>query len=298
MLSTFWFGSWLLPFLLVRILAVLHHVPWLPVQKIPAAVLAFFLHPGLILGLLWLAYYLVTALWYGAESYERSQDISSNYVPALAHAWPGERKWELVKQCYHTYNEALKRYTPLPLHLQTPTAFFYRKGNALDWKGFRPILPEELLVPEHIHRLLPLLARHLAWYNTLDAEQRIMLQWYPDRCPWWLIITGNVLWLPAMIKRRNAWERWLAKHELEADTFAFWLGQGRTLEYQLRSLHEEMEKRGEKDTSVPPLVERIGHLEALNAQERKDMQAPGCGSPPEDQRVVTEQNKSDGLQPV
>ena len=65
---------------------------------------------------------------------------------------------------------------------------------------------------------------------------------------------------------------------LERDEFAVLLGQGPALEHQLRRMDEALKQRGEMDRSQPTLIERIGRLEVLNAQERQAMRQLGLPS--------------------
>ncbi len=204
--------------------------------------------------------------------------------PVYSRACPGELKHELVERCYQEYRKALLRYDPPPVDLHTPKTFDYAKGVRLGWnkKDLLPILPEELLTPEHIHLLLAPLAYHLEWYNS-DEPHRKELGDYPDFVPWpWLLIlTGNCLWLPVMVKHHLEVPAYLhepeelREHVHKALQFTCYLGQGPALEHLYRRLQAELERRGLEDRSFPTLSERIGYLEVLNRQEREQMRQLG-----------------------
>jgi hypothetical protein len=86
-----------------------------------------------------------------------------------------------------------------------------------------------------------------------------------------MLLTGNFLWLPVWIKWLVHWEQWENRRVHDADTFAHYLGEGESLEHYLRRCHSELERTGRNDYSVPSLIERIGHLEALRKEEHKQL---------------------------
>jgi hypothetical protein len=86
-----------------------------------------------------------------------------------------------------------------------------------------------------------------------------------------MVLTGNFLWLPVLVKRLAHWEQWKARRVHDADTFAHYLGEGESLEHRLRRWHTELEQAGRPYTSAPSLIERIGHLEALRKEEYRQM---------------------------
>ncbi len=314
---SFLFGASLLPWLLALAQEFFHWFPWwnqphigVVFEALPKP-LDFVASPNVLLGLIWLLYYGITYLlaatslsarqqanlhqrlvqeypipasWYtdpsNPSSVLFSQQRQRKEQPALAQAWPGEQKWELVEHCYQLFRNALERFDPPPVKLRTPTGFYYRKNISLEWIKDKmwPVLPEEWLTPERIHLLLPLLAHHLAWFNTEGHVDEALIN-YPDYVPfsWLLVLTGNFLWLPVKVKHSLEGQFHLRDMEqrkqrvLDADRFAFYLGQGPALEHLLRRMHTDLEQRGEVDRNVPTLIERIGHLEALNKQEREQM---------------------------
>jgi hypothetical protein len=160
---------------------------------------------------------------------------------------------------------------------KTPPTFFYRTDEKLEWlfteEGLLPILLEELLTPQNIHLLLPLLAHHLAWYNNDALNVASIWDGYPEDVEsfppaWVMLITGNFLWLPVLFKNRQKWESWLIKRVYKNDEFAVWLGQGPALEHILRHFNEELKRRRLIDCGVPTLISRCGQLEVLNRLER------------------------------
>jgi len=286
---SFHFGSSIVPWLMALFAWGVRHIPWSgnPPGPFPSPVL-FIFHPNMNVGLIWLNYYIIAytwsmlRLWHGKTKLKlspfalfRTAYQTTSQVSRLSQGWPGEQKWELVERCYQKYREALKRYSPQPVQLKTPAGFYYGKGNELVWDGKILILPEELLTPERIHLLLPILAHHLAYYHSPDRKLQAEWETSPSHSPRWMILTGNFLWLPVLVKRLAHWEQWQARRVHDADTFAHYLGEGESLEHQLRRWHTELEQAGRPDYNVPSLIERIGHLEALRNEEHRQMRELG-----------------------
>lgn len=90
-----------------------------------------------------------------------------------------------------------------------------------------------------------------------------------------MALAGNFLWLPVWVKWLLPWEQWQAMRVHDADTFAHYLGEGKSLEHHLRLRHSELEQKGRIDYQVPSLIERIGHLEALRKEEHMQMHKLG-----------------------
>jgi len=193
--------------------------------------------------------------------------------------WQAKERWERINS---SALHSLFWYVPPPVELKTPSTFFYRKAGNLEWAGQYPILPEVVLTPERIHELLPFLAHHLAYYNTEKPKLPVFSR-FPDCVPLagLLLLTGNFLWLPVKCKQgieqgEHQSDITLQRaHVHEADQFAVWLGQGSALEHQLRRIEEVLKRQGKVDRNIPTLVERIGHLEILNHQEREQMRKLG-----------------------
>ena len=98
--------------------------------------------------------------------------------------------------------------------------------------------------------LLPLLAHHLAYYHSPDKKLQDKWESLPDHTSWWLVITGNFLWLPVQIKLSTHWEKWKISRVHEADTFAHYLGEGETLEHWLRREQAKLEHASKSDYKV------------------------------------------------
>jgi hypothetical protein len=299
---SFLFGACIVPWCWSILSWVIHRIPWWYTHASFPNPLPYVAAPHVIVGLIWLLYYAVS----DASVFHTSQpqqpvplsldgqhiwDEGNSRLPTpyvvdgtpgpqqkqpLSYAWTNEQKHILIERCYGEYRKALQRYVPSPVDLHTPSNFYYRKGNLLEWdiKTQKPILPEELLVPERIHELLPLLAHHLAWYNSgvvYGAAMPGNLAYLSDDYKLGLILTGNFLWLP--IKVSHVITPIMTVHD--ADTFAVYLGQGPALELLLRRTLMDLERRGKEDNNYPTLRERIGHLEALNTLERDHMRNLG-----------------------
>jgi hypothetical protein len=302
---SFLFGACIVPWWISILSWVLHRIPWWYTHASFPNLLPYIAAPHVTVGLFWLLYYAVSDAWvflgkiqeqagsltlYGQHIWDEGNPcLPTTYVvdnasrprqkPPLSYAWTNEQKHILIERCYEQYRQALQRYDPSPVNLHTPPSFYYRKGNLLEWDVVTqlPVLPEELLVPERIYELVPLLAHHLAWYNA-EALQVAAMPGNPayisgDRMLG-LILTGNFIWLP--MKVFDTIETSMTVHE--ADSFAAYLGQGSALELLLRRALADLERQGKEDNSYPTLRERIGHLEALNGHERELMQNLGLNT--------------------
>jgi hypothetical protein len=299
---SFLFGACIIPWWFSILSWVIHRIPWWYTHASFPNLLLYIDAPHVTVGLIWLLYYAVSDAWmflgtiqeqtspltlYGQHIWDEGNPrlptpyvVDSTYrprqKPPLSFAWTNEQKHILIERCYEQYRKALQRYDPSPVNLHTPPSFYYRKGNLLEWDVATqlPVLPEELLVSERVHELLPLLAHHLAWYNA-DALYVASMPGnhasLSSGCMLCLILTGNFVWLP--LKVVDAITPIMTVHD--ADTFAFYLGQGPALELLLRRALTDLERRGQEDNNFPTLRERIGHLEVLNAHEQELMRKLG-----------------------
>jgi hypothetical protein len=325
-LCSYWFGAGFVPYVFTQVL------PWLwtglvlllshVASVIPTPALGPFpapwsdlIAPNWIPGLIWLSYYSIGFLVGKHDSVKhtpRSRRVKYEFQydsrigtykylpkePVYSSAKAGELKHQLVERCYEEYRKALKRYEPQRIReLKTPPTFHYMQGCKVQWV-LSPdgelclTLPEELLTPEKIHLLLPLLAHLLAWYNSDDYELRQKWDGYPDAgsfLPTWvLVLTGNFLWVPSFLKfmSQQAWDAWLAGRIYDADEFTVELGQGPAWEHMLRYFDKEVRRDGHLDRSVPTLISRVGRLEALNNKEREEMRK--LGLTPDERPLMTE----------
>jgi len=269
-LSTF-FGACLVPWLWALVFwSASHFLPSLPSPDPFPNPLTFLLNPSLPFGFAWLAYYCsayVCAMLYPLP--RESLRTLVNQLPRLSQGVSREHQSELIQYCYQQYREALAYYNPSPIkQLKTPSQFFCWSGNALEWKEGLLILPEALLDPTQLHLLLPLLAHHLAYYNGPDLLLQGIWDTYPDHTFWLLTLSGNFLWVPVVIKKVGLWKAWQAIRVLEADTFAFWLGQHEALKQYLQHMYISLQHTGKPDLVIPELVERIDHLKEIMKQEQ------------------------------
>jgi hypothetical protein len=269
---------------------VSHVLPWLRVAPPAAPPWSFPYPPNGLLGGIWVAYYVVAYLVAASCGARAASPLYKKRFARLEHDYrrdcftcssrpahaacspvaPEEQEHRLVERCYEHYRWALHRYEPLPLpELKTPTTFWCQTDQTLVWqqtgRGLLPILPQDLLQPRYHPLLLPLLAHHLAWYNSDDLALRGQWETYPDRIgsllpTVLLMITGNAIWLPVLFRKLHSWKGWLSGRVDAADEFAWWLGQGPALEQVLRFFEEELKRRGQGDVGMPSLRSRIKHL--------------------------------------
>jgi len=198
-------------------------------------------------------------------------------VVVLNKLYLNEEKAHLLRACEQRYAEALTRFSPSPIpHLKLPGRYVHViQGDRIVWRGRTPVLTEELLNPVNGNRLLTEYARALFAYNTTDLWLRRVMQFYPDSDGMWLLFfpIGIFLWVPYLVKELLEWEDWRATRVLDADRFAWMLGQGELLLHQLRQ--QQARAQAEEDTHMPTRTERIGHLEGLLNEEHAQMQQQG-----------------------
>ncbi len=208
---------------------------------------------------------------------EGSLQEPQDEVVVLNPLYLNEEKAHLLRACEQRYDQALTRFSPSPIpHLKLPGRYVYVvQGDRIVWRGRTPVLTEELLNPVNGNRLLTEYARALFAYNTTDLWLRRVMQFYPDSNLVWLLFfpIGIFLWVPYLVKELLGWEEWRATRILDADRFAWMLGQGELLLHQLRQ--RQARAQAEEDTNMPTLTERIGHLEGLLNEEHRQMQRQG-----------------------
>ncbi len=198
-------------------------------------------------------------------------------VVVLNPLYLSEDKAILLKHCVQRYEKALTRFSPPPLRrLLTPTTFFYvTYGNRIVYQGRTLILTEFLLNAVNGAYLLTEFARALFAYNTTDLWLRRFMQFYPDLGCWSLLLfpVGIFHLLPALVKEVLGWHDWRATRVLNADRFAWILGQGELLLHQLRQRQEAGQE--EMDADMPTITERMGQLQELLNEEHTQMQRQG-----------------------
>ena len=134
------------------------------------------------------------------------------------------------------------------------------------------------------------LARQLMYYNGPDLR---ILQWlgsypHPVEKSFFLMFLGNFIILPAMVQH-IARERWEGERVLDADRYAFLLGQGEPLRELLWHAREEQQQAGVIDKTFPSLGERIDQLDALIADEVGQMKR--LGIPMQQRQIQQQQSK-------
>jgi len=198
-------------------------------------------------------------------------------VVVLNPLYLSEDKALLLKHCVQSYEKALTRFSLPPLQrLLTPTTFLYvTYGNRIVYQGRTPILTEFLLNAVNGAYLLTEFARALFPYNTTDLWLRRFMQFYPDLgCTSFLLFpVGIFLLLPALVKDVLGWHDWRATRVLNADRFAWILGQGELLLHQLRQ--RQIAGQEEMDANMPTIIERMGQLQELLNEEHAQMQRHG-----------------------
>ena len=204
------------------------------------------------------------------------QDEPAEFV-VLNPLYLSEDKALHLKQCVQSYEKALTRFSVPPLRrLLTPTTFLYvTYGNRIVYQGRTPILTEFLLNAVNGAHLITEFARALFAFNTTDLWLRRFMQFYPDLGCWSLLLIpcGIFLWIPRRTKNLLGWNDWRATRVLDADRFAWILGQGELLLRQLRQ--RQIAGQEEMDANMPTLTERMGQLQELLNEEHAQMQRQG-----------------------
>ncbi len=188
-----------------------------------------------------------------------------------------EEKWRILNECLKSYHKALTRFYTVPIQqLIAPNNYLYvTQGNTIIWRGRTPILTEFLLNPANGQYLLVEFARALFAYNSTDLWLRQYMQFYAKIGYRWIALCpfGIFLVLPMLIKHLLGWQDWRATRILNADRFAWVLGQGELLLHQLRQ--RQIQGQEETDPNAPTLTERMGQLEGLLHDEHKQIQQQG-----------------------
>ena len=188
-----------------------------------------------------------------------------------------EEKWRILEECLKSYDKALTRFSLAPLQqLHAPNNYLYvTDGNTIIWRGWTPILTEFLLNPANGQYLLVEFARALFTYNSTDLWLRRYMQFYTKVRFRWLLLCplGIFLVFPMCVKDLLGWQDWRATRILNADRFAWILGQGELLLHQLRQ--RQIQGQEETDPNMPTLTERIGQIQGLLHVEHTQMQRQG-----------------------
>lgn len=171
----------------------------------------------------------------------------------------------------------------IPTHLS-----FHEDAHSRDitWDGRVLVMPDVLLHPENERLLRPELARQLMYYNGPDLRVLHILNCYPQSLGGGILLLalGNFLVFPALV-REIAGTRWRGERVLDADRFAFLLGEGIALRSILTEQREEQRQQGVLDTAFPTFSERIDQLDALIQEEQQQIQHRGIPLQRQIQRV-------------
>lgn len=188
-------------------------------------------------GLSWLTiamlFHLVYAVRYLSRRY-LSKDMARPHDGT-----PGDHYWEAVGRCFRDYREALERWEP-KFALRTPTWRYYKRLQTsqpdMVWRGRTLVIEKSLLEPDRLQELAPYLARELMYYNCEDVAFRDILNSYPDRLTWWLIlwnVLGFYVCLPVILAKTFLWPSYWKERVKVADEFAYALGQGGLLHFHI-----------------------------------------------------------------
>ena len=227
-----WVGSWLpeplrrdASWLYERLVALLPLPPGLQSALLRSA------------GLSWLTiamlFHLVYPVWYLSRRY-LSKDLARPHAGT-----PGDHYWEAVQHRFRDYREALERWEP-KFELRTPTWRYYKRLQTsqpdMVWRGRTLVIEKSLLEPDRLQELAPYLARELMYYNCEDVAFRGILNSYPDRLTWWLIlwnVLGFYVCSPVILAKTFLWPSYWKERVKVADEFAYALGQGGLLHFHI-----------------------------------------------------------------
>jgi hypothetical protein len=196
-------------------------------------------------GLSWLTiavlFHLVYTVQYLCRRY-LSKDLAKPHSGT-----PGDHYWEAVQHRFKDYREALERWEP-KVSLRTPTWRYYKRLQTgqpdMFWRGRTLIIEKSLLEPDRLQELAPYLARELMYYNCEDVPEGDILDSYPDRLTWWLVlwnVLGFYVCLPVILAKTFLWPSYWRGRVKVADEFAYALGQGGLLHF-----HIDMQVRQEE----------------------------------------------------
>lgn len=245
-------------------------------------------HPNHTTGLIWAFYYIAAHLYC---LFWRSAPKNSVSQLPLARISPASPKDEYITQCYqHLMNALIAWDSPLIENIGWPVINYYQGNGPIFWKGRTLVVPEDLLEPAKREEFLPRLAREIAYYNGPDLWLSQVFAAYPYRLGI-LIITGNWLWLPGLI-RTFLYPRWLGERKLWTDIFVHAAGQSDWLLHGLRKRRYELQAQHIPDTSWPPLMERIDQLEALQQIEQEQIAILGIIKVPQRLAPKTSRKKT------
>jgi hypothetical protein len=201
----------------------------------------------------------------------------------LSRADPKGPIYAQIDECYQRYNVAMMRFDPRPIpRFKTPIDLCFHEGEskAITWNGRSLVVPKLQLHPENEAVLRAELARQIMYFNGPDLYILRFLNSYPHRLAlsFAFILLGNFIVVPDLVQQ-IAGARWSGERVLDADRYAFLLGQGEALRQILKLEQEILRAQGLIDTNFPTLSERIDQLDALIKDEHQQMQQLGIPLP-------------------
>lgn len=255
-----WFGDKLVDLAGLAISTIFRHNSF-PYHQLPM-LHTFLDHAGLI----WLCLALVIQLGYLLR-YLRRLYTKKRYLGTSYAGNPGGQYWENIQRRFKDYRQAILRWEP-KFALRTPTWYYYKRQESgqpdLFWLGHKLVIEMDLLKPEHVQELAPLLARELMYYNSDDVTFMCILAYYPDCFTRWqriLHLVGLCNFLPILFMLWYWWPRYWEQRTLVADKFAYILGQGHQLytyiQMQLQQEEQEKQKRREITREIQELKEHM-----------------------------------------
>lgn len=239
-----------------------------PFVRLPHSILHIFLdHTGLI----WLCLAIFIQLGYLLRYLRRR--MKKRYLGTSYAGNPGGQYWENIQRRFKDYQQAILRWEP-KFALRAPTWYYYKRQKSsqpnLFWRGHRLVIEKDLLKAEHAQELAPLLARELMYYNCDDMTFRDILSYYPDRFSRWhllLHLLGLNILLPVMLMLWFSWPSYWEKRTLVADKFAYYLGQGHLLYFQI---HMPLQQEEQVKQKLQEITREIGELEERRRTHKDD----------------------------
>ncbi len=234
-----WIGSWM--WHPAKDAAIWLYDHFFLLVPLPVSFRATYLHnttlAWLTFALLFRLYYLLRWLWQRS----RSRDLAIPHGGA-----PGEPYYEAVRRCFTCYREAFVRWEP-KIALRLPTWRYYKRLTTdqpdVFWRGRTLVVEKSLLEPDRRPELGPILARELMYYNSEDVAFQDILAYYSHASGWqfWWNVLGLYISLPIILVSDLAWSRYWEKRVKVADEFAFAVGQGVPLYFQIEAKLQQEE---------------------------------------------------------
>lgn len=234
-----WVGSWM--WHPAKAAAIWLYDHFFLLVPLPDSLRATYLHnttlAWLTFALLFRLYYLLRWLWQRS----RSRDLAVPHGGA-----PGEPYYEAVRRYVTSYQEALARWEP-KISLNLPTWRYYKRLATdqpdIFWRGRTLVLEKSLLEPDRRSELGPILARELMSYNSEDVAFQDILACYSHGSGWQLLwnLLGLYVSFPILLVSDLLWSGYWEDRVKVADEFAFAVGQGVPLYFQIEGKLQQEE---------------------------------------------------------